>query len=135
MAKRAVVKSKPAPHKPAKLSWGSFGLTLTLVPLVIGGLLILAWALDLNLFDQPQTQIYVGVLLILAGFATSNALQKKWISAAGWLLLGVADFILLAWMNLYTQILGILIGAIGVILLAYEFYLRYQEQHKKLAKK
>lgn len=130
MSKRAVVKPKPAPHRPAKLSWGPIGLALTLVPLVIGGLMILAWALDLNLFEQPQTQIYLGLLFILLGFSASNALQKRWLLLAAWLLLAVADFILLAWVNLYAQILGFLVGGLGIVLLLYEFFRRFQEQRR-----
>lgn len=133
MAKRAVVKPKPAPRKPAKLSWGMIGLALTLVPLVIGGLLILAWALDMNLFELPQTQVYVGVFFILLGFAGSNAVQKNWNLTAAWLLMAAADFILLAWVNLYTQVLGFLLGGLGLILLLYEFYKRYQDQRKKIS--
>jgi hypothetical protein len=131
MAKRAVVKPKPVSHKYHRSSWGMVGLALTLVPLVIGGLLILAWALDLNLFEQPQTQIYVGLLFILLGFGASNALQRNWSLMAAWLLLAGADFILLAWVSLYTQILGFLVGGLGLILLLFEFYKRYQDQRQK----
>ncbi len=131
MAKRAVVKPKPAPHKSSRSSWGMVGLALTLVPLVIGGLLILAWALDLNLFELPQTQIYVGLLFILLGFGASNALQKNWNLMAAWLLLAGADFILLAWVSLYTQFLGFLVGGLGLILLLFEFYKRYRDQRQK----
>jgi membrane protein implicated in regulation of membrane protease activity len=95
---------------------------------VIGGLMILAWALDLNLFEQPQTQIYLGVLFILVGFGASNGLQKRWTIMAAWLLLAVADFILLAWVSLYTQILGFLVGGIGLVLLLVEFLRRFQQQ-------
>ena len=131
MAKRAIVKPKPAPRKPAKLSWGLVGLALTLVPLVIGGLLILAWALDMNLFEQPETQVYIGILFILIGFAASNAIQKNWNLLAAWLLMAAADLILLVWVNLYIQVLGFLLGGLGLTLLLYEFYKRYQEQRKK----
>ena len=130
MAKRAVVKPKPAGRKSSKPYWGLVGLTLTLVPLVMGALLILAWALDMNLFDQPQTQIYVGLLFILLGFAASNALQKRGLITAGWLLLAAADFILLTWVNLYLQILAFLVGGLGLVLLLYEFYQRFQEQRR-----
>ena len=130
MSKRAVLKPKPAPRKSSRPSWSLIGLALTLVPLVIGGLLILAWAMDLNLFDQPQTQIYVGVLFMMLGFAASNALQKRGLISVAWLLLAAADFILLAWVNLYIQILGFLLGGLGLVLLLYEFYRRYQEQRR-----
>jgi hypothetical protein len=133
MAKRAVVKPKPALRKATNHSWGMVGLALTLVPLVIGGLLILAWALDMNLFEQPSTQVYVGVLFVLLGFAASNALQNNWNLTAAWLLMAAADFILLAWVNLYTQVLGFLIGGLGLILLLYEFYKRFQDQRKKIS--
>ena len=51
-------------------------LTLTLVPVVIGFLLILAWALDFEILEN-QSEIQVGIFFILLGFALSNILQKS----------------------------------------------------------
>lgn len=110
-------------------------LALTLVPLVIGGLLILGWALDIYLWDNAITQIYVGILFILASFALSNGLQKNWFAASGWALLAVSDVLLLVVINLVSQIAAFVLGAVGLLLLGVEFYRRWQgrsgKQHSK----
>lgn len=102
-------------------------LALTLVPLVIGALLIGAWVLDLEIFGDPQAQITVAVLFILLGFAASNALQRRWRLAAGWGLLMIADLVILAWLDVRAQMVAIGIGAVGVIFLIIEFYRQYQQ--------
>ncbi len=108
-------------------------LALTLVPLVIGGLLILGWALDILLWENA-TQVYVGILFILASFAASNGLQKHWYAASGWALLAISDMLLLAVVNIFSQIAAIVLGAMGLLLLSMEFYRRWRErsgdQHK-----
>ena len=68
-------------------------LSLTLVPLVIGIILIGAWALDIELLGTPQSQITVGVFFFLLTFTASNAIQKRWKLATGWGLLAVADIV------------------------------------------
>jgi hypothetical protein len=102
-------------------------LALTLVPLLIGILLIGAWALDIEIFGDPQAQITVGILFILLGFATSNAMQKRWGLAAGWGLLMLADLVILAWLDVRAQMVAIGCGAVGVVLLAIEFYKQLQQ--------
>jgi hypothetical protein len=52
-------------------------LTLSLVPLVIGMILIGAWVLDLEVLKDPQSQITVGIFFFLLSFTASNALQKR----------------------------------------------------------
>lgn len=102
-------------------------LALTLVPLVIGALLIGAWVLDIEVFGDPQSQITVGILFILLGFAASNALQRRWRLAAGWGLLILADLVILAWLDVRAQIVAIGFGVVGLIFLAIEFYRQYQQ--------
>jgi hypothetical protein len=103
-------------------------LALTLVPLVIGGLLILGWALDIYLWDNAITQIYVGLLFILASFALSNGLQKYWYAAVGWVLLAISDLLLLVVVNLFSQLAAFVIGAAGLLMLGMEFYRRWHKQ-------
>jgi hypothetical protein len=102
-------------------------LSLTLVPLVIGIILIGAWVLDLELLENPQSQLTVGVFFFLLAFTTSNAVQKRWQLAAGWGLLAVADIVTLAWLNLAAQIIALSLGLIGIILLGIEFYKQYRQ--------
>jgi len=110
-------------------------LALTLVPLVIGIILIGAWVLDLEILDNQQSQITVGIFFFLLSFTASNAIQKRWRLAIGWGLLAIADIVTLGWLNVAIQIVAISIGLIGVILLGIEFYKQYQQGEKKKATK
>jgi len=101
-------------------------LTLTLVPLILGVLLIGAWAMDYTLFEDPQSQPLVGVMFFLLSFAASNALQKRWYLAAGWGLMMCADLVLLASLNLWAQILAIVLGVVGLGFITVEFFRQYQ---------
>ena len=109
-------------------------LTLTLVPIVIGLLLVLAWALDLEIL-QNQSEAQVGIFFLLAGFSLSNALQKKYRLAVGWGSLAVADLIVLTWWNIWAQAVASIAGLIGLIFLAIEFYRRYQQDKLERANK
>ena len=106
-------------------------LALTLVPLVIGIILIGAWVLDLEILDNSQSQITVGVFFFLLSFTTSNAIQKRWRLAIGWGLMAIADIVTLAWLNLIAQVVALFLGVIGVILLGIEFYKQYQKGRTK----
>jgi hypothetical protein len=110
-------------------------LALTLVPLVIGIILIGAWILDIELLDTPQSQVTVGIFFFLLTFTTSNVIQKRWRLSAGWGLLAIADIVTLAWLNLAAQVIAIGVGIIGLVLLGMEFYKQYQQDKaKKTAK-
>lgn len=113
--------AKKGSAKPEGTSRPSMLLALTLVPLVIGGLLILAWGLDIDIWDPAEVQVWIGILFILLSFAASNALQKKWYPAAGWLLLSVADFMLLRWIALWIQVIAFVMAAVGIGLVLFEF--------------
>lgn len=102
-------------------------LALTLVPLVIGIILIGAWVLDLEILDNPQSQITVGIFFFLLSFTASNAIQKRWRLAIGWALLAIADIVTLAWLNVVAQGLALILGLVGAILLGIEFYKQYQQ--------
>ena len=106
-------------------------LSLTLVPLVLGIILIGAWVLDLELLDTPQSQVTVGIFFFLLTFTASNAIQKHWRLAAGWGLLAVADIVTLAWLNVAAQIIALSMGVIGVVMLGIEFYKQYQQGKNK----
>lgn len=106
-------------------------LALTLVPFAIWIIFIGAWVLDLELLENPQSQVTVGIFFFLLTFTASNAIQKRWRLAAGWGLLAVADLVTLAWLNLAAQIVAILTGMVGVIMLGIEFYQQYQQGKAK----
>jgi hypothetical protein len=135
MAKKSTSKNKNiAPTKKSTPGRNVF-LALTLVPLVIGIILIGAWVLDLELLNEPQSQVTVGIFFFLVSFAASNAMQKRWRLGAGWGLLAVADIVTLAWLNLAAQIVALGAGLIGIVLLGLEFYNRYQQNRANKAKK
>lgn len=108
-------------------------LALTLVPLVIGGLMILGWALDISLWEEPNTQIYIGVMFILGSFVVSNALQSYWYAAGGWALLLVADTLLLLYTNLALQVAAFILGGAGLVLLGLEFAQRWRSRKRPTA--
>ena len=130
MAKRKKQGMRPVPRRP-RGSWTRLLLALTLVPMVLGLMLIGAWALDFEIFDEPQTQTLVGILFILFSFAASNGLQKKRNLAIGWSLLTVADLVLLLWIELWAQILAIIAGVVGLGVLVFVFYKAWKEEQAK----
>jgi len=109
-------------------------MMLTLVPIVIGLLLILAWALDLEILAN-QSEVQVGLFFLLLGFALSNVLQKRLGLAAGWGALAVADLIVLTWWNIWAQTIASIAGLIGLIFLGVEFYKQYQRDKLEKAGK
>jgi membrane-bound ClpP family serine protease len=130
MAKKAASKTKPSRRS---TPGGNLLLTLTLVPLVIGILLIIAWVLDFSIFDEPQLNVTVGVLFLLLSFALSNVLQKRWMLAAGWGLLMCADIIILAWLHVWAQSIALVVGLAGMVFIGIEFLGQYRL--KRLKKK
>jgi len=102
-------------------------LSLTLVPLIVGVILLGAWVLDLDLLGNPQSQVTVGIFFFLLAFIASNAVQKRWRLAAGWGFLAIADLVTLSWLNVGAQIIALGVGGIGVVFLGIEFYKQYKQ--------
>ena len=119
----------------AKRSWINLLLALTLVPMMFGGGLILAWAFDIYIFNDPESQPLIGILFVLFGFAGSNALQKNRDLAIGWALLGLADLVSLVWVQFWSQITALVVGLAGLGFLLAGFYQRYKEDQAKTRKK
>ena len=134
MAKKSTSKGKKTSPTKKSSPGRNVLLSLTLVPLVIGLILVGAWALDLEILGDPQSQVIVGVFFFLVSFAASNALQKRWMLAGGWGLLAVADLVTLAWLNLAAQVIALGLGLVGVILLGIEFYNQYLQNKKDKTK-
>lgn len=107
-------------------------LTLTLVPVVLGLLLIGAWALDMKILEN-QSEVQVGIFFLLLGFALSNTLQKRYGLAAGWGALATASLIILTWWNVWAQTISAVAGIIGAIFLGMEFYKQYQQNKAEKA--
>ncbi|RJP46691.1 MAG: hypothetical protein C4583_18415 [Anaerolineaceae bacterium] len=135
MTKKTTSKSKSTGPARKSTPGRNLLLTLTLVPLIIGILLIGAWVLEIDIFDEPQLHVTVGILFFLLSFAISNVLQKRWMLAAGWGLLMGADIIILAWLHVWAQAAAIAVGAVGLVFLGIEFYRQYQVNRKESLKK
>ncbi len=133
MAKRKKTNKRPVMQR-SKGSWTRLFLALTLVPLVIGILLIGAWLLDISIFDDLQSQTLVGILFILISFTASNALQKKYKLAIGWFLLTLADLTLLIWVEFWSQILALIVGLVGLSFVLVVFYRQWKEEQAKTKK-
>ncbi len=127
ISKKNLANKKPENTQPLLIS---ILLTLTLVPMVIGILMIGAWALDIELWEDPQAQVIIGLLFILISFAVSNALQKKWRLAAGWSVLAISDVILLLWLNVTVQIIALVLAAVGVVILILEFISQWKKNKR-----
>ena len=134
MAKKSTSKGKKTSLTKKSSPGRNVLLSLTLVPLVIGLILVGAWVLDLEILGDPQSQVIVGIFFFLVSFAASNALQKRWMLAGGWGLLAVADLVTLAWLNLAAQVIALGLGLVGVILLGIEFYNQYLQNKKDKTK-
>jgi hypothetical protein len=135
MTKRSPSKSKKSDIQKQSSPGTNVLLTLTLVPLVVGILFIVAWALDFSILDDAQSQVTIGILFFLFSFAASNTVQKRWGLAAGWGLLMCADLVILAWLHVWAQIVAIGLGLMGLILLGTEFYRQYRQAGVEKARK
>lgn len=131
MAKKSTSKHKNKPLTKRSSPGKNVFLALTLVPFVLGLILIGAWVLDIELLNDLQSQITVGVLFFLLSFTASNALQKRWKLAAGWGILVIADLIILAWLDVRAQIVALSVGSVGAALLGYEFFRQIGEKRNE----
>jgi hypothetical protein len=134
MAKRKK-RIKSGARRQTEHSWTRLLLALTLVPMMFGVGLILAWAFDIYIFGDSESQPFIGMLFILFGFAASNALQRNRELAIGWFLLAVADLISLMWAHFWVQISALIVGLAGLGFLTAGFYQRYKEDQIKTKKK
>lgn len=128
---KAVQKTSRDHRKAGEANTGLRGrlLALTLVPLIVGVILIIFWALDLETFGDPERLPPVALFFIMISFFVSNALQKRWNLAAGWALLSAASFLL--WISRQTIVLvfSLILGLIGLIFISLEFARRIKQNN------
>lgn len=137
-SKQSASRRKPAgrptttPSAPVTTGrWRQIGLLLTIIPMLAGIILfVAAWA-DWILIGTQTGQTVAGALLALLGFASANALQNKWLLAGGWAGLGFAVALLVGILEPWAQMLGGLLGGVGVMLLAVEFVRRFRQQSER----
>ena len=126
--------TSPAPADSADRRARSL-LALTLFPLVLGLVLISAALVGISLWDAWVTQAMVGGLFVLVSFAASNALQKKWNLAAGWLLVGAAAGFGFSLAQTWATVVAFVLGGVGLYLLLTEFIKRGWERQRRSRKK
>lgn len=124
---------KAAPAEQQK--WKRWALALTLVPLIVGGVLIFAWAIDWDLWGRLEDQIVIGTIFIFFSFGLNNALQDRWVLATSWLLLMVADWMVLLAANSAVQRFGIVLGMGGLLLLGFEYFRRIAQNREAKSRK
>lgn len=107
--------------------WPKRFLSLSLVPIIAGVVLIALWALDINVIGSSDSQPLVGLFFVLLGFMMSNAFQKLWRLALGWLLIAAADILLLIPAQDAVRYAAIAIGAVGLVLLIAEIAVRVRQ--------
>ena len=100
---------------------------LAIIPLVVGGLLLLTAFTGLIVWDTAEYQVVMGCLYILISFAASNAIQKQWLLTAGWLLLGFALWLFESGPDTSVRILAAVIVSLSIGLLAREFLRRRRQ--------
>jgi hypothetical protein len=132
-AKRSTNLPKTGKHsknstEPAKGLRGIL-LALTLVPLIVGVVLIIFWALDLKTFGDPERLPPVALFFILISFTISNALQKRWSLTAGWAFLSGAS--LLLWISTQPAMLifSLILGLVGLGFIGFEFARRMRQNN------
>ena len=124
MAAKRFIKNSLSPHEGPKRSWQKWLLLLAMVPLAVGVLLIISAFTDAVVWDTPRKQVMMGGLYILAGFVASNAIQKQWVIAASWTLLGLSTWVGLSQQETAFKILAAAFLGISVALLMREFLRR-----------
>jgi hypothetical protein len=137
MANRHPEKARAANKQPQTQgkNWQKQLLPATLTLLAAGLLLIFGAVFEITVWVSPPTQALTGGMLMLTSFAASNALQKQWNLAAGWLLLGVAIVLWFSWPQVWGQALAYALGGAGLFFLSKEFMNRFWQQQRRISKK
>jgi hypothetical protein len=124
MAAKRFIQNSSSQGGGSKPSWQKWLLLLTMVPLGVGILLIISAFTDAVVWDTPRQQVVMGSLYILASFVASNAIQKQWVLAASWTLLGLSTWVGLSQKETAFKILAAAFLGISVALLMREFLRR-----------
>jgi hypothetical protein len=117
-------KSPSAKHGDPKQSRHQWLLLLAMVPLGVGLLLVISAFTGAVVWGTPRKQMVMGGLYILSSFVASNAIQKQWILAAGWTLLGLGAWLGLDQQEAVVKIIAAAFLGSSIALLAREFLRR-----------
>jgi hypothetical protein len=111
-------------HEDPKRFWQKLLVLLAMVPLGVGLLLIISAFTGAVVWGTARNQVVMGGLYILFSFVASNAIQKQWILAAGWTLLGLAAWLGLNQQETVVKVIAAAFLGISVALLMREFLRR-----------
>ncbi len=117
----------PPSRSSQKKNWSEVLQVLALAPLTVGVLLLLTAVTGLLVWGSALEQIVAGVVYILLAFASSNAVQKQWALASGWLMVGGALWLELGLPVDAVRIAAGAFAAIGIAILAREFLRRRRQ--------
>lgn len=124
MAAKRFIQNSSSKHGDPKRFWQKWLLLIAMVPLAVGVLLIISAVTDAVVWGTPRKQVMMGGLYILFSFVASNAIQKQWMLAAGWTLLGLAIWLGLNQQETVVKIIAAAFLGISVALLMREFLRR-----------
>jgi hypothetical protein len=110
-----------------KAPWRRLLLLLALVPLGVGVLLIISAFTGIVVWGGPREQVIMGGFYVLFSFVASNAIQKEWVLAGGWTLLGLAAWLALSRQETGSKIIAAAFLGIGVAALSRELLRRRRE--------
>jgi len=125
--KRLSNRHSTASRSSPKETWREVLQVLALVPLAVGGLLLLTAFTGAIVWDTAERQVVMGCLYILISFAASNAIQKQWLLTAGWLLLGFALWLFESGPDTSVRVLAAAIVSLSIALLVREFLRRRRQ--------
>ena len=100
---------------------------VALIPLVLGGLLILTDLTGAVVWGSAGQQLAMGSFYVLFSFALSNAFQKQWQLTLGWLVLGAALWLAISGSDHGVRIVAAALIALSIGVLAREFLRRRRQ--------
>lgn len=100
---------------------------VALIPLVLGGLLILTDLTGAVVWGSAGQQLAMGSFYVLFSFALSNAFQKQWQLTLGWLVLGAALWLAISGSDHGVRIVAAALTALSIGVLAREFLRRRRQ--------
>ena len=125
-AKRSIQRSSHKSKVPMP-AWRQGLVLLALMPAALGILLIVCAGFDFLVWDTVREQVAMGGFYILLTFALSNAVQKDWKLAAGWITVGVAAWLALNRPEMEAKVAAAVLIGLAVALLTAEFLRRRRQ--------
>jgi membrane associated rhomboid family serine protease len=110
-----------------KQTWREILQVLALIPLVLGGLLILTGLTGAVVWGSVGEQFAMGSFYVLFSFALSNALQKQWSLVLSWLFLGAGIGLAIGGSDTGARIAAAAAIAASIAVLAREFLRRRRQ--------